>query len=118
MVPVTMQAFKDELTKIGGEMQGFTRIGRKPISIERMLDRENEITELPEDFIHSSMQKAAQALVKMAVGVHVSGKTMATLGAGAGGMLVARHMNEDRKRGRAMRKAEEMARRQAAAQGY
>jgi len=36
-------AFEDELQKIAGSLQGFTRMGRKPIGVDRMLERETEV---------------------------------------------------------------------------
>ena len=50
-------AFYDELEKISGEMQGFTRVGRKPISIERMLENELE-QDLPSE-VFGSEEKVA-----------------------------------------------------------
>lgn len=42
LLDVMKIAMQDELDKIAGELQGFTRIGRKPISVERLLERESE----------------------------------------------------------------------------
>jgi hypothetical protein len=96
-------AFRDELNKIAGEMQGYTRIGRKPISIEKMLANENEVTGLPDDFVQQSMKKAAQALVKMSA-PKVGRRELALLGGGAAAALVGRQANEDRRLGRMVRK--------------
>jgi hypothetical protein len=96
-----MNGFSDEFKKIAGEMQGFTRIGRKPISIEKMLSNESEITGLPEDFA-PAIEKAAGAMVKMA-----KHKAMALVGAGAVGALTLRQMNEDRRLGRMVRKQQQ-----------
>jgi uncharacterized protein YfaA (DUF2138 family) len=96
-----MSSFSDEFKKIAGEMQGFTRIGRKPISIEKMLSNESEITSLPEDFA-PVIEKAASAMVKMA-----KHKAVALVGAGAVGALTLRQMNEDRRLGRMVRKQQQ-----------
>lgn len=95
---VRMQAFRDELEKISGEMQGYTRIGRKPISIETMLSNESLITGLPDDFVKSAGARAAKAL--------------ALMGAGAVTGLTARQVNEDRRLGRLVRKQQEAQRQQ------
>jgi hypothetical protein len=101
-------AFRDELTKISGE----SRIGRKPIGIEKLLENESEVTGLPEDFtaapeVVEVAQQAAKALVKMSASVSIKGGHAALLAAGAGGALFARKANEDRKMGRAMRKQQQ-----------
>lgn len=100
----TYKAFGDELRKIAGEMTGATRIGRKPISVEKMLENEAEVTGLPEEFVQQSMKKAASAFAKIA---KPSGKTLALLGAGGAGALTLRQMNEDRKVGRMVRKQQQ-----------
>jgi len=110
-------AFRDELTKISGEMQSASRIGRKPIGIEKLLENENEVTGLPEGFaatpeMAETAETAAKALVKMALSS--TAKHGLLLGAGAVGALTARKANEDRKLGRAIRKQQA----QAAQQGY
>ena len=93
MDQTTFHAFSDELNKIAGEMQGHVRSGRKPISIEKMLENEAELKGLPEDF-----PKLAAKISKD------SAKSLALLGAGGGGALALRRMNEDRKIGRMVRK--------------
>jgi hypothetical protein len=98
-----MNSFSDEFAKIAGEMQGFTRIGRKPISIERMLENESEVTGLPDEITQQAIVKAAGAMVKMA-----KHKALALVGAGAVGALSLRRMNEDRRLGRMMRKQQQM----------
>lgn len=97
---VMFAAFSDEMKKIACEMQGFTRIGRKPISIERMLENENEVQGLPEDFA-----KVAKA---------TSYKTLTLLGAGGALALGGRQAKEDHKVGRLMRKQQQLAAQQAA----
>jgi hypothetical protein len=98
------EAFGDELQKISGEMTGATRIGRKPISVEKMLENEATVTGLPEEFVQQTMAKAASAFLKVS---KVSGKTLAAVGAGAVGALTARQANEDRKLGRMVRKQQQ-----------
>jgi len=109
-------AFRDELTKISGE----SRIGRKPIGIEKLLENEAEVTGLPENFAATPEMaelagQAAKALVKMSASINIKGSHAALLATGAGGMLLARKANEDRKLGRAIRKQQQA---QAAQQGY
>lgn len=87
----TVRAFGDELEKISGEMQGYTRIGRKPISIEKMLSNENLIEGLPDDFVKQSAARVSKAMLMAA-------------GGGGLGALTVRQMNEDRRLGRMLRK--------------
>jgi hypothetical protein len=96
-----IQAFRDEVTKIAGEMQGYTRIGRKPISIEKMLDNESAITGLPDDFVKLSMKGAAKAVGLM--------------GIGAMGGLAGRQAYKDHRTGRMVRKQQQA---QMKMQGY
>ena len=98
-----MASFRDEVEKIAGEMHGYTRIGRKPISLEKMLSNENNITGLPDDCVQASMQKAAQALVKMSM-PRLGKKELALLGGGGAAALTVRQANEDRRVGRMVRK--------------
>jgi hypothetical protein len=98
---VTLLAFQDELQKIAGEMTGYTRSGRKPISIEKMLSNEGEVTGLPEEFTEMAEQ-AAKALVKMSMTPRA--KHMALLGAGAAAALTGRQANEDRRVGKLVRR--------------
>jgi hypothetical protein len=104
---IQVAAFRDELSKIAGEMQGATRAGRKPISVDKYLEREGETVELP-DFVLEAGEVAAKAVVKMAgvgrVGLHLSNKTIAALGLGGVGALTLRQANEDRRLGRAVRR--------------
>jgi len=100
---VMFHSFRDELSKVAGEMQGFTRIGRKPISIEKMLANEDEITGLPEDFVKLSMRGAAKA-----VGL---------LGIGAAGGLAGKQAYKDHKTGRSIRK-QQLAQQRMAMQQY
>lgn len=89
------QAFKDELEKVAGELQGFTRSGRKPIGVEKLLERENESEVKPSDVVKTSTAKA-DAL-----------KAGGLLALGAGGYHVGRKANEDRKLGRQIRLQQE-----------
>lgn len=97
----TRIAQKFGLMKNAGEMQGYTRIGRKPISIEKMLSNESEVTGLPEDFA-PAIEKAAGAMVKMA-----RTRDLALLGSGAVAALLARQAKEDHKLGRMIRKQQQ-----------
>lgn len=86
-------AFYDELEKISGEMQGFTRSGRKPISVEKMLENEADAPTPSEAFAPQVTKTSSP----------VAPKTVAALLAGAGTYHVARRANEDRKLGRQVR---------------
>lgn len=100
---IQVAAFRDEIEKIAGEMQGATRIGRKPIGVEKYLEREAETEQLP-DFMLEAGEQAAKALTKMGASLHMSHRTLAALGAGGAGALGLRRMNEDRKLGRMLRR--------------
>lgn len=91
---VMKAAFHDELEKISGEMQGFTRIGRKPISIEKMLEKEEGQPSPSESFASPDVTKTSGT--KTVLG-------LTGLAAGAGGYHVIRKANEDRKMGQMMR---------------
>lgn len=92
--------FEDELQKIAGELQGYTRIGRKPIGVERLLEREVESTTTPTDVVSQSIG----GTVKLSAADRAAmGKALALMGAGAGTYHVARVANNDRKLGRQMR---------------
>lgn len=78
---------RDELEKIAGEMQGHTRIGRRPISVERLLERE---TPAPS----SVLEKIAGTGSKL-----FGAGTLA----GAAGYHYGRKANEDRKLGKMVR---------------
>lgn len=89
-------ALRDELSKIAGEMQGFTRIGRKPIGVERLLEKETESEIKPSDVAPAGAEKtSAISPAKKAIGFGI---------AGAGGYHLLRQANEDRKVGKMMRK--------------
>ena len=97
---IMQAAFQDELEKISGELQGFTRIGRKPIGVERMLEREVESEVTPTDVAMKATETAAEA-------EKTSGaKSLAALGLiglGALGTHALGKANQDRKLGRQMR---------------
>lgn len=96
--------FNDELQKIAGEMQGATRIGIKPIGVERMLEREREATEegktpstlfdMPLEDVAEKVAASAKALKAVALG---------GVAAGAGGYHYGRQVVKDYKNGRMMR---------------
>lgn len=92
--------FSDELEKIAGEMQGFTRLGRKPIGIERMLEREVESEETPSTLFTAGTEKLSSLRKLADLGKY---KLPAAMIAGAGGYHVAQKANEDRKLGRQVR---------------
>lgn len=86
-------AFYDELEKISGELQGFTRAGRKPISVERMLENESEQAGPSEVF--GSEEKTASTASKY--------KNLGLMTLGAGVYHVGRKAEEDRRLGRQVR---------------
>ena len=69
---VMRAAFKDELQKIAGELQGQTRIGRRPISVENYLERETESEVTPssvtDELLSKTASSAARALALMGLG--------------------------------------------------
>lgn len=97
---IMQAAFQDELQKLAGE----SRIGRKPIGIERLLEREAEVTGL--DAIHGEEQdeetETEETEEKTSA---VDPKLVAggSLLAGAGLYHIGRKANNDRKLGRAIR---------------
>lgn len=95
MHPATAAAFQDELEKIAGELQGFTRIGRRPISVDRLLEREVRDDSGLDDVVKESAvsPEAVKAFGMMALG--------------AGAYHGLRRANEDRKIGRQMRQQQQ-----------
>lgn len=89
---VMRASLHDELAKIAGELQGFTRSGRRPISVPRLLEQEGASEDTPSEVFKTSAAAVSPTL-----------KTVGTLAAGAGLYHVARKMNQDRQLGRAMR---------------
>jgi hypothetical protein len=81
-------AFQDELEKIAGELHGFTRSGRRPLSVDRYLEREEESEILPSDVTKQA------GLSPTAI------KTIGLMGVGAGTALLADRGVKDWKMGR------------------
>ena len=92
-------AFHDELAKIAGEMQGFTRSGRKPIGVERLLERESESEVMPSDIAPSGTveEEKTSGVVVGPVGA------LALLGGGALGHHQLLKAKKDWELGKAMR---------------
>lgn len=98
---IMQDGFYDELEKISGEMQGFTRLGRKPIGVERMLEREVESETTPTDVVEKAIDRTE---IEKTSDISMGAKgVMGLLAAGALGSHVLRKANEDRKMGRQMR---------------
>lgn len=93
-----ISAFADELQKIkeAGEMQGAVRAGRRPLSVDRYLERETESEGKPSDFVSPVEKAAAMSPDKM--------KALGLVGAGALGMHVGTQAKRDWQMGRAVRK--------------
>lgn len=93
---VMRAAFEDELEKISGELQGFTRSGRRPIGVDRLLEREAESEMTPSDLAPAGVEKISAdgggAKKLLAAGL-----------VGAGIYHVGRTAEQDRRMGRAMR---------------
>jgi hypothetical protein len=85
---ISISSFSDEFCKIA---EGLARIGRRPISVDRLLERE-----AAEDLPMASDVSAEKTAGPTA-------KTVATLAAGAGIYHVGRKANEDRKLGKMVR---------------
>lgn len=102
---VTMAAFRHEIEKNAGEMQGHTRIGTKPIGVERLLEREREATDegkTPSTLFDVPIEKVVEK-------VSASAKALAALGlmgAGAVGYKTGENAIQDLKTGRQIRKAQ------------
>lgn len=90
---VMRAAFRDELQKIAGELQGQTRIGRRPISVENYLERETESELTPSDVTETLIQKTAGK----------AAKAVALMGLGAAGALGGQRVHKDWKTGRSIR---------------
>lgn len=109
--PEMLQAsFEDELEKIkeAGELQGFTRSGRKPIGVDRLLEREAESEETPSN-LFTGEKVNPDAFKKDIEKLSSLGRTMATAGMGALTMLALQRANRDRKLGRQMRLQQEQS---------
>lgn len=83
---IVKSALEDELSKIAGSLQGHVRSGRKPIGVEKLIDKENK-------------------LEKDAIITKLSGWRKGALTAAGGVALyeTARRANEDRKLGKIVR---------------
>jgi hypothetical protein len=95
---VMRAAFEDELSKIAGELQGYTRSGRRPISVERMLEREGEEGSTPSSVFGEKTSSVPKELLEK-----IPLKTLGAMTAGAGAYHVGTKANQDRRMGRAMR---------------
>lgn len=104
---IMQSAFVDELEKIAGELQGFTRAGRKPIGVERLLEREVESETTPTDVVEKALgTEKTSAAEEVASRLKLSPgavKGSALVAGGALGYHVLRKANEDRKLGRQLR---------------
>lgn len=89
---IMRNSFRDELAKIAGEMQGFTRVGVKPIGVERLLEKERESEETPSTVFKQNVEKVSSV-----------GKALAVMGLGSGLTLLAQRANKDRELGRQVR---------------
>lgn len=87
MNSITATSFFEEFTKIA---ESFERSGRRPITVDRLLEREVE------DSMTPSVKLAAP-----------DRKHIMSALAGAAGFEVARRANEDRKLGRMVRKQQQ-----------
>jgi hypothetical protein len=97
---IMMAAFDDELEKIAGELQGFTRIGRKPIGVERLLEREAESETTPTDVAEKATEIEAEKTSEMG---NSALKALGLVGLGAAGAHYLRKANDDRRLGRQIR---------------
>lgn len=95
MTPQTLAAFSDEFYKIKQADQFLgSRIGRRPISVSRLLEREAEDLE-DDDFEDDDLEKISKMDPK-----HVAALGF---GGGAAAMYLGSKMNRDRQLGRQMR---------------
>jgi hypothetical protein len=100
-----MAGFRHEMEKISGEMQGHTRIGTKPIGVERMLEKEREAAEegkTPSTIFDIPVETVAEKVAS-------STKALAALGlmgAGAVGYKAGENAVKDLKVGRQVRRAQ------------
>jgi hypothetical protein len=95
-------AFQDELKKIA-----FTRSGRKPIGIERLMERETDPdntpsnafadVKVPPEVFQADVEKLSSIKLAVRKGL-VAGAVI-----GGGATLALQRMNKDRQMGRAMR---------------
>jgi len=95
---IMKRAFRDELEKIS-----FTRSGRKPIGIERLMERETEPTNTPSNAftdakVSPEVFKADIEKISGMLGKHLPGVIV-----GSVGTLAAQKANRDRQLGKQMR---------------
>lgn len=90
-------AFRDELKKIA-----FTRIGRKPISVERLMEREAESEEKPSNAF-GEVNVSAEGFKADVEKISAIKHYLAAGGVGGAATLILQKANKDRQMGRAMR---------------
>lgn len=95
-------AFRSELEKISGELQGFTRSGRRPIGVDRLLEREAESEATPTN-VFSDAKVDPETFKKDVEKLSAVSKHLISAGIGATGALALQKANQDRKMGRAVR---------------
>jgi len=109
-IDVMSQSFREELEKIktSGELQGFTRSGRKPIGVDRLLEREAESTDTPTN-VFADVNVPAEVFKKDIEKLSWVGRGLAAAGLGAVATLALQRANRDRKMGKAMRMQQEQS---------
>lgn len=90
-------AFRDELKKIA-----FTRIGRKPIGVERLLEREAESEEKPSNAF-ADLNVTPEDFKADIEKVSAIKRYLIAGGVGGAATLALQKANRDRQMGRAMR---------------
>ena len=98
------KSFEDELEKIksAGELQGFTRSGRRPIGVDRLLEREAESEETPSN-VFGNYAVDPETFKKDVEKLSAVTKHLVSAGIGAAGALALQKANRDRQMGRAIR---------------
>jgi hypothetical protein len=81
-------AFFDELVKISGELQGHVRSGKKPIGVDRLLEKEVEEPSSPSETFPSGTVKTSQ-MKKVALLPAAAAVAVPLMAAGAYGHHVA-----------------------------
>ena len=100
MHPIAYQSFFEEFTKIA---ESFERSGRRPISVDRLLERESEDWEektsaMPPKMPPPMPPKTASAKRDLTAAI-----------AGAAAFELARRANQDRKMGRMVRRQQQVS---------
>lgn len=90
-------AFRDELKKIA-----FTRIGRKPIGVERLLERESASEEVPSNAFGET-KVTAEGFKADIEKISAMKRYLVAGGVGGAATLALQKANRDRQMGRAMR---------------